>query len=423
MSTEIDVEDAARLRRVRNRSAVIQEERRRRTKQRFTVGGAGLIVVAVAVVGAVVTTRSTSTPLRSTSAGNTRPATTTGGNRAGSGGVAAGFVWESGVLGASVAGPAYGAGRVFVMTADRSVMAIDPASGAVVWTHAIVVAERDALAKTTATVDYAGGLVIAAGPDVPLQALDARTGNVRWTTAGTSPTPAARGVAVVGDVVAAANSTGVSAFDVTTGEPRWAAHVAASHGAAGRGSLVVALTDDGGAVALDRVTGAVRWAAPLPVPATARPTFESDSVVVVVDDNGGLHRLSTTDGRMLTTVQVATCRPCTLPSQPLASQPSVVAGRIVVGTPTGVVGVDPVTSSVVWTYATPGPVVSSPVPAGRSSVVVGVPQPDRLLELDAVSGKVVASTALPAPAAGWALALDSRFVVTTLDGRVRAVRR
>jgi outer membrane protein assembly factor BamB len=326
------------------------------------------------------------------------------------------------VLGAGIAGPAYGAGLVFVMTADRSVMAIDPANGDVVWSHPIVVRERDLVAKTTATVDFAKGLVIASGPDIPLQALDAKTGNARWTTAGTSPTPAFRGVAVLDDVVAAANTTGVAAFDLLTGEPLWAARTPPVQGATARGSVVVALADKA-VVAVERSTGKVRWTAPLPTTASARPSFESDTIIVVVDDDGGVHRLALDDGRIVATVKAATCRPCTVPGQESASQPTMVAGFVVVGTDAGVVGIDTRTSTVAWTYPTRTPVTSSPVPAGRTSIVVATASPAALVEIDVTSGRQLSSVPLPAPPSDRAVVLKSRVVVSTLDGRVRAVGR
>lgn len=423
MSTvERDDAEATRLRRVLNRSAVIQEERRRRRVRVQLIVASGVVAIAAVVgVSVVAFSPDATPPVDSSPAGNVRPPTTVAEPSAASRDA---FAWESGVLGTSVAGPAYGAGRVFVMTADRAVVALDPADGDVLWSHPIVVRERDALAKTTATVDFARGVVLAAGPDVPLQALDARTGNLRWTTAGTSPTPAHRGVAVLDDIVAVANTTGVSAFDLTTGETRWTARTPAAQSAAGRGQVVVASAGNA-VLGLDRSTGRIQWTTTLPanVAATARPTFESDDVVVVVDDNGGLHRLSTGDGRILTSAVVATCRPCTLPDQPAVSQPTVVAGRIIVGTATGVVAVDVRTGVVAWTLATPRPVTTSPVPSGPSSVVVAVNDPPALVELDAASGRVRRETPLPAEPSGWPLPLERRVVVHGVDGRVRAIAR
>jgi outer membrane protein assembly factor BamB len=228
------------------------------------------------------------------------------------------LLWQTGLRPAedrseiSGGGLAVAGGRLFATTGYGELVALDGASGGILWRHRL-----GAPAGGAPSVE--GGTVYAAGRDAVGWALDAETGRVRWSLDGTpapggavgAAAPAVGDTAVIfafssGEIGAALKDTGVrlwtavlagerrgrayAGIDAVTGEPAIAGDVTfvgsqagrtvaletasgrrlwtAREGAAGTplavGDALFQVTDDARLARLDAGTGETVWAVELP---------------------------------------------------------------------------------------------------------------------------------------------------------------
>ena len=195
---------------------------------------------------------------------------------------------------ASGGGLAVSGGRVYATTGFGTLVVLDAASGAPVWTH-----DFRSLASGAPTV--ANGLVYAITRNGYGWALDAANGRVRWTVTGISTTAGIVGgpspaVGPGGLAVFAFPDGGLAAVDARTGALRWRGFIAGRRleTVASRiadvtgdpvisGAIVVAGTHEGRTAAFDRTTGAPLWT--LDEGAMASPVVTSRDIFQITDRN------------------------------------------------------------------------------------------------------------------------------------------
>ncbi len=119
-------------------------------------------------------------------------------------------------------GLAIGGGKLFVTTGFGTLSALDPASGAVVWSQ-----QLDAPISGAPTVS--GGVVYVAAKNNVGYALDAATGRIKWRLAGTPDKTGILGTsspAIAGQMVLFPFSSGELIAAASDGTRRWNAYVA-----------------------------------------------------------------------------------------------------------------------------------------------------------------------------------------------------
>lgn len=148
-------------------------------------------------------------------------------------------------------------------------------------------------------VDGPGGrLVLVPCEDKTLYALDAATGRMVWTFAAEGPLVS--GLAQREGVVYAGDRSGtLTALSAATGKPLWRANHAAPLWHAPPqvfGSLVLQADDAGLLVARDAVNGVERWRVQLSGPVRSRPALVSQDLAAVADLSGTLTLVRAADG-------------------------------------------------------------------------------------------------------------------------------
>lgn len=214
--------------------------------------------------------------------------------------------WRHRLSAVSYTAPLVAGGRVFVLTADRAVTALDGASGQKLW-----VQQRtgDPLVLQQAGLLIPFGDTLLAGWGGRLASLNPNTGAVRWETLiGSS-----RGTNEVErlvDLVAGASRLGnavcvrafqsaVSCVDANRGNALWSRPAQGHEGLDGDDQLVFGAESDSKVVAWQRQNGQPAWTQEaLRFRGLSAPLVLGRSVVLG-DDNGLLHFLSRQDGQPL----------------------------------------------------------------------------------------------------------------------------
>lgn len=203
--------------------------------------------------------------------------------------------------------PLVAGGRVFVVTADRTVLAFDGGNGARLWSQA---RPGEPLVLNQAGVLLAVGDTLVAGLSGRLTSLNPQNGSVRWeapiaTPRGTNEVE--RLVDLVGpvsrlgdSVCARAYSAAVGCVDASRGSVVWSQAAQGSVGLAGDDRLVFGVESDGRVRAWQRASGEAAWS-------TDRLKYRSLSaplavgrVVALGEATGSVHLLSREDGSELT---------------------------------------------------------------------------------------------------------------------------
>jgi outer membrane protein assembly factor BamB len=213
--------------------------------------------------------------------------------------------------GASGGGLAAGGGRVFVTTGFGELLALDAASGAILWRQRF-----DGPVAGAPTV--ADGTVYVAGRNAGGWAVDAETGRLRWVLTGVPASagraapgaPALAGDTVIfpfsaGELIAATRAQGNATwFAPVTGrrQGRAAAFVGEVTGdPVVAGDVTYAGTAAGRTLALDTRTGTQVWAAP---EGALGPVWPAGGSVWLVNDVGELVRLDAATGERIWAVQL-----------------------------------------------------------------------------------------------------------------------
>ncbi|MGL5011309.1 MAG: PQQ-binding-like beta-propeller repeat protein, partial [Paracoccaceae bacterium] len=283
--------------------------------------------------------------------------------------------------GLSGGGLAYGGGRVFATTPYGEVVAVDPASGAVIWRQRL-----DASVTGAPATD--GTAVYVAGRDGTSWAIDATDGKVLWTATGL---PAAAGVVgsaapAVGEraVVFPFASGVVSSILKTGGTVAWTAPVAGQR--LGRafaaigdvtgdpvidGGVVYLGTSAGRTVALSTSGGELLWSAG---EGAMGPILAVGGSLFMVNDEGELVRLDQATGETIWVQPM----PYFENDNPRRRQaitahfgPVLAGGRIVVASGDEVLRFfDPASGALLGTVDLPGGAATQPALAGGVLYVV-----------------------------------------------------
>ena len=292
---------------------------------------------------------------------------------------------------ASGGGLALGEGRLFVTSAYGKVVAMDPATGTVLWRKRLE-------APVTAPPTVAGGQLFVVATDGTGWALDAADGKVLWQLArlpaasgmvgGAAPAVAGARVFLpfaTGDLAAAERSTGTEAWRTRVAGQRLGQANAGITGISGDpvvvGNTVYVGNRSGRVAALDATTGAERWSAR---EGAFGPVWPVGGSLFLVSDQGELVRLEAATGARVWGV-------------PLGRYLDTRERR---------------RAEVVAHF---GPVLAG----GRLRVASS---DGRLRSFDPATGALLSETALPSGAASHPVVVGRTLYVLTRDGRLHALR-
>lgn len=176
-------------------------------------------------------------------------------------------LWRKRTLVPMHSAPIYADGRIFAISDDNELIAMNAATGDVLWTYqAIIESARMLTAPSAAVVDE---VVIAPFASGEIVALRVQNGSVLWQDALSSTgrlTPlatlndvAAGPVIVDGYVIASAQSGNTTAFDLRTGQRIWTQPAGSLGYPLVAGDFVYSVTTDGQAVCMSKIDGSVIW--------------------------------------------------------------------------------------------------------------------------------------------------------------------
>ena len=215
-------------------------------------------------------------------------------------------IWRQKLSAQSFTAPLVAGGRVFVLTADRTVLAYDGASGRRLWQFQRT---GEPLVLRKAGVLLAVGDTLVAGLSGRLTGINPNTGTVRWeapiaTPRGTNDVE--RLVDLVGrvsrngDVVCArAFQSAVGCVSTARGSVMWSKPANGAEGVHGDDRLVIGTEADGKVVAWRRADGERAWTSDrLAYRGLTAPLLAGRSVVIG-DSTGLVHFLSREDGSPL----------------------------------------------------------------------------------------------------------------------------
>lgn len=242
--------------------------------------------------------------------------------------------WRQKLPAQSFTEPLVAGARVFVLTADRSVMAFDGLTGRQLWTQQ---RPGEPLVLKQAGVMLAFKNTLVVGLSGRLVGLDPNTGVVRWESAIATPrgtndverlvdlvTPADR----VGDVVCArAFQTAVGCVNAERGQGVWTRPSAGEMGVSGNDNLLIAPLTNGVVQAWNRATGERLWETERLKYRILSAPLVTPRGVLVADNGGWLYLLSLADGALLNRIKLDT--------EGLATAPVFAGGRYVVVTREG----------------------------------------------------------------------------------------
>ncbi|KAF0176552.1 MAG: PQQ-binding-like beta-propeller repeat protein [Hyphomonadaceae bacterium] len=176
-------------------------------------------------------------------------------------------VWRTNTQAPIHAAPTVSGGRVFAVTNDSELIAIDATSGVVQWTHQaiaeparILAASSPAVRGDTVVAPFASGEVVALlAANGRRLWVDALTRAGRLTSLSAINDIAGRPVALDGVVYAASHSGILAAIDQRTGQRIWARGLASTQTPWVAGDTLYVVTIDGELTALERTTGQAFW--------------------------------------------------------------------------------------------------------------------------------------------------------------------
>ena len=214
--------------------------------------------------------------------------------------------WRKNLPAQSFTAPLVAGSRVFVLMADRSVVAFDGASGRQLWTQQRP-GEPLVLKQTGVLLAFKNTLLV--GLSGRLVALDPNTGVIRWESAIANPrgtNDIERLVDLISPVDRQADVVCVRAFQAAVGcvnaergQGMWTRPSVGDAGVSGNERLLIAPLSNGVVQAWHRTTGDRLWE-------TERLKYRSLSAplvtprgVLVADNGGWLYLLSLTDGTLL----------------------------------------------------------------------------------------------------------------------------
>jgi outer membrane assembly lipoprotein YfgL len=218
-------------------------------------------------------------------------------------------IWREKLPAPSFTAPLVAGGRVFLLTADRSVMAFDAASGRKLWNQQ---RPGEALVLRQAGVLLAVGDTLVAGMGGRLVGLSPTNGSIRWEAAIATPrgtNDIERLVDLVGRVsrdgtvvCTRAFQAAVGCVDAARGSLLWSKPAIGSVGVHGDDKYVFGVESDSKIISWRRGDGERAWVSEgLRFRGLTAPLAVGRSIVVG-DENGLVHWLSREDGSALTRI-------------------------------------------------------------------------------------------------------------------------
>lgn len=203
--------------------------------------------------------------------------------------------------------PLVAGGRVFVVTADRTVLAFDGSTGTRLWTQS---RPGEPLVLSQAGALLAVGDTLVVGLSGRLAGLNPQNGSVRWeapiaTPRGTNEVE--RLVDLVGpvsrlgdSVCARAYAAAVGCVDASRGNVAWSQASQGNVGLAGDDRLVFGIEASGQVRAWSRASGEAAWASDRLKHRSLSAPLAVGRVLAVGEATGTVHLLSREDGSELT---------------------------------------------------------------------------------------------------------------------------
>ena len=215
-------------------------------------------------------------------------------------------LWSKTLSASAFTAPLVAGGRVFVLTADRSVTAFDAQNGARLWTQK---REGEPLVLRQQGVLLPYGNTLLAGLSGRLVALNPDNGNIEWE----APLAAPRGtndverlVDLVGPASRVGNAVCARAFqasvgcvDANTGRTAWAQTAKGAVGIASDAEYVFGTESNGVVQAWNLADGEKRWSVDRFQHRKLTAPLVLGRAVVMADESGLVHMLSKQDGSHL----------------------------------------------------------------------------------------------------------------------------
>jgi outer membrane assembly lipoprotein YfgL len=242
--------------------------------------------------------------------------------------------WRKSLPAQSFTPPLVAGARVFVLTADRSVIAFDGATGRQLWTQQRL-GEPLVLKQAGVMLAFKNTLVV--GLSGRLSGLDPNTGVIRWESAIATPrgtNDVERLVDLVapfdrlGDMVCVrAFQAAVGCVNAERGQGVWTRPSVGEMGVSGNATLLITPLSNGVVQAWNRATGERVWETERLKYRILSAPLVTTRGVLVADNGGWLYLLSLADGALLNRIKLDT--------QELATAPVFAGGRYVVVTREG----------------------------------------------------------------------------------------
>lgn len=167
--------------------------------------------------------------------------------------------------------PTYADGRVFIVTHDNQMMALNSNDGSFIWDFIAIAEDATVLGASSPAVE--GSTLIAAFSSGEIMALRTENGQLAWQDALTR-TGSLTALATLNDIVghpvvdrgrvyAVSHSGRIIAVDLTSGERVWENNIGSISTPWLAGSYIFLVTTDGEVVAISALSGRVHWVTPL----------------------------------------------------------------------------------------------------------------------------------------------------------------
>jgi outer membrane protein assembly factor BamB len=255
--------------------------------------------------------------------------------------------------------PVVADGRLFVGTNHGLLLALDAATGRVVWRREL----GRCIASSPAVTGRAVIVGVMAPPpqcdrDLPsyVAAFDLRTGRTLWRHRSG---PVEASPLVAGGAVLIGSWDGrLVALDAANGALRWSFETRApiKAGAALAGGTAIVGSYDGSLYGLDSRTGALRWSTAIGARFYATPTVAGSRVIDATTD-GVVHAFDTASGAEVWSRRIGRFA---------YSAAAVADGRAYIGSyDHRLYALDVRTGAVLWTHRAPGPISGAPTVLGR----------------------------------------------------------
>ena len=220
-------------------------------------------------------------------------------------------IWRVKLPASSFTSPLVAGGRVFVLTADRTVMAFDGATGQRLWSQQragdpLVLKQAGILTsfQDKLLVGLAGRLV-AMNPGNGVAVWETTIGSSRGTNEVERLVDLVAGVSRVNNVVCArAFQTSVTCVDALKGSNVWTRTAQGHVGLSGSDAMVFGTESDGKLMAWQRSSGQVAWQSEaFRFRGLTAPQFDAGQLVIG-DELGWVHWVDTSNGQTIGRIQV-----------------------------------------------------------------------------------------------------------------------